>query len=116
MSPGVTFILYEPEGARGIIAGLHDETDRAVVHLMAMWVHPAIRGTGGADELVAAVVVWAQSEGAKSVRLNVIQGNDRARHFYERNGFRTTGQETIRQRDGLIEIQMEHRLDHLPHE
>jgi len=112
MSPGVTFILYEPAGARGIVAGLRDETDPAVVHLMAMWVHPAIRGSGGADELVAAVVAWAQSEGAKLVRLKVIQGNDRARHFYKRNGFRTTGQEAIRERDGLMEIQMERLVDH----
>jgi ribosomal protein S18 acetylase RimI-like enzyme len=74
---------------------------------MAMWVHPAIRGSGGADELVAAVVAWAQSEGAKLVRLKVIDGNGRARHFYERMGFRSTGQETIRERDGLIEVEME---------
>jgi GNAT superfamily N-acetyltransferase len=116
MSPGATFILYEPAGARGIVAGLRDETDPAVVHLMAMWVHPEIRGSGGADELVAAVVAWARSEGANLVRLNVIEGNDRARHFYKRNGFRNTGQETIRPRDGLIEIQMERLVDHLSHQ
>jgi ribosomal protein S18 acetylase RimI-like enzyme len=112
MSPGVTFILYEAAGARGMVAGVRDETDPAVVHLMAMWVHPKFRGSGGADELVTAVVAWAQSEGAKIVRLKVIQGNDRARHFYERMGFRSTGQEGIRQRDGLIEIQMERLVDH----
>ena len=112
MSPGVTFILYEPAGARGMVAGLRDETDPAVVHLMAMWLHPQIRGSGGADELVAAVIAWAQSEGAKLVRLKVIQGNDRARGFYERMGFRATGREEIRQRDGVIEVQMERLVDH----
>jgi GNAT superfamily N-acetyltransferase len=113
MSPGVAFILYVPAGARGMVAGLRDETDPAVVHLMAMWVHPTIRGSGGAAELVAAVVAWAQSEGAKMVRLKVIQGNDRARRFYERMGFRTTGREEIRQRDGRIEVQMERLVDNL---
>jgi len=112
MSPGVTFILYEPTGARGMAAGVRHETDPSVVHLMAMWVHPKIRGSGGADELVSAVVAWAESVGAKSVRLKVIQGNDRARHFYERMGFSITGQEEIRQRDGLIEIEMERFVDH----
>jgi GNAT superfamily N-acetyltransferase len=107
MSPGVAFVLYEPAGARGMVAGVHDETDPAVVHLMAMWVHPKIRGSGGADELVAAVISWAQSEDAKLVRLKVIQGNDRARCFYERMGFRSTGHENLRERDGLIEVQME---------
>jgi len=109
MSPGVTFILYEPAGARGMVAGVRDETDPAVVHLMAMWVHPQIRGSGGANELVAAVVAWAESVGAKLVRLKVIQGNDRARHFYERMGFSPTGQEEVRERDGRIEVHMERR-------
>jgi len=116
MSPGVTFILSEPAGARGMVAGVRDETDPAVVHLMAMWVHPQIRGSGGADELVAAVVAWAESVGAKLVRLKVIQGNDRARHFYERMGFCPTGKEEVRERDGLIEVQMERRGDLTLHE
>jgi GNAT superfamily N-acetyltransferase len=112
MSPGVTFILYEPAGAQGMFAGLHDESDPAVVHLMAMWVHPSIRGLGGADELVEAVIGWARSEGAKIVRLKVIQGNDRARRFYERMGFRPTGIKVARERDGLIEVEMERCDDH----
>ena len=111
MSPGVTFILCEPTGAKGIVAGLRDETDPGVVHLMAMWVHPKIRGSGGADDLVAAVVAWAESVGAKLVRLKVIHGNDRARHFYERMGFCITGREEIRERDGMIEVQMERLVD-----
>jgi GNAT superfamily N-acetyltransferase len=113
MSPGVAFVLEDATRARGMVAGLRDESDPAVVHLMAMWVHPAIRGSGGADELVAAVVGWAQSEGAKLVRLKVIQGNDRARRFYERMGFCITGQKETRQRDGLIEVQMERLVDNL---
>src|SRR5258708_613054 len=116
MSPGVTFILSEPAGARGMVAGVRDETDPAVVHLMAMWVHPQIRGSGGADELVAAVVAWAESVGAKLVRLKVIQGNGRARHFYERMGFCPTGKEEVRERDGLIEVQMERRGGLTSHE
>jgi ribosomal protein S18 acetylase RimI-like enzyme len=113
MSPGVTFILENAAGARGMVAGLRDETDPAVVHLMAMWVHPKIRGSGGGDQLVTAVIAWAQSEGAKIVRLKVIQGNDRARHFYERMGFCSTGHEDVRERDGLIEVQMERLVDNL---
>jgi GNAT superfamily N-acetyltransferase len=113
MSPGVTFILYELEEVRGMVAGVRDEADPAVVHLMAMWVHPKIRGSGGADELVAALIAWARSECAKVVRLKVIYGNDRARHFYERMGFRPTGQTQVRERDGAIEVEMELRVDDL---
>ena len=104
---GAIFILYAPAGARGMVAGVRDETDPAVVHLMAMWVHPSIRGLGGADELVATVIGWARSEGAEVVRLKVIYGNYRARSFYERMGFRPTGIEEVRERDGMIEVQME---------
>ncbi|HXB00835.1 MAG TPA: GNAT family N-acetyltransferase [Steroidobacteraceae bacterium] len=110
MSPGVTFILDEPAGARGMVAAVRDETDLAVVHLMAMWVHPAIRGSGAADELAAAVLAWAEVEGAGLVRLKVIHGNDRARRFYQRIGFHPTGHESIRERDGRIEILMERYL------
>jgi GNAT superfamily N-acetyltransferase len=110
LAPGVTFILDEPRGAQGIVAGQRDESDGAVVHLMAMWVHPAIRGLGATDALVGAVLAWANSEGARFVRLMVIQANDRARRAYERNGFRATGHEAVRERDGRIEIQMERPL------
>ena len=106
LSPGVTFILDEPGGASGIVAGQRDVTDPEVVQLMAMWVHPAIRGSGAADELVDAVLAWAALEGAKVLRLNVMQHNHRARRFYDRCGFRPTGHESIRERDGLIEVQM----------
>jgi GNAT superfamily N-acetyltransferase len=107
LSPGVTFILDEPTGPSGIVAGQPDATDPAVVHLMAMWLRPAIRGSGAADELVAAVLAWAESVGARIVRLDVMQANPRGRRFYERNGFRPTGHESTHERDGRIEIRME---------
>ena len=107
MSPGVTFILDHPDGANGLVAGARDATDPSAVQLMAMWVHPALRGSGAADALVRAVIAWAQSEGASTVRLAVIESNDRGRRFYERLGFRATGDRAIRERDGLIELRME---------
>ncbi len=110
LSQGATFIMDAPDRA-GMASGLPDATDPAVVHLMAMWVHPTIRGSGAADALVEAVLAWAKSQGAAVVRLNVMQANHRARRLYERCGFRITGRESIRERDGLVEIQME-RLIH----
>jgi RimJ/RimL family protein N-acetyltransferase len=56
---------------------------------------------------VAAVVGWAESEGATIVRLEVMQSNDRARRFYERNGFHPTGQQAVRETGGRIEVQMQ---------
>jgi ribosomal protein S18 acetylase RimI-like enzyme len=78
---------------------------------MSMWVDPDCRGAGAADALVAAVLSWARVEGARAVRLSVIDDNARARRCYERNGFRATGTQFIRERDGATELQMEHTFD-----
>jgi ribosomal protein S18 acetylase RimI-like enzyme len=111
LSPGVTFILDAPGGANGLVAGQPDATDPTAVHLLAMWVHPAIRGAGAADELVAAVLAWAASKDATTVRLDVFQDNTRARHFYERLGFRETGQRTVHERDGRLQVRMERGIN-----
>jgi ribosomal protein S18 acetylase RimI-like enzyme len=107
MSPGVVFILEDAQGPSGLVAAAHDSADPAVVHLMAMWVQPDARGSGGADALVAAVVGWARAERSTAVRLQVIHDNLRARRCYERNGFKVTGGTRVREKDQVIEIQME---------
>jgi GNAT superfamily N-acetyltransferase len=109
-SPGATFILDTRDGPRGLAAGQHDAADPHVVHLMAMWVHPALRGSGAAETLVAAVTDWAASEGAKTVRLDVFQANARARRFYARLGFRESGDLAPHARDGRIEVRMDRAL------
>jgi len=110
LSPSATFVLETITGPKGIAAGVPDSTDAAVVHLMAMWVHPALRGSGAASALVQSVLAWAESRGANSVRLDVIEGNDRARRLYKRHGFRATGHIAVRARDGAREVQMERRV------
>ena len=107
MSPGATFILDDAGGPKGIVAGMRDDSDPAVVHLMSMWVDPALRGSGAAEALVASLLEWAATEGARQMRLAVIQTNDRARRFYERLGFRGNGRQGVRERDGAIEVEME---------
>ncbi len=107
LSTGATFILAGAEGAHGIVAGVHDATDPAVVHLMSMWVDPSCRGSGAADALMASVLSWAEAEGARLMRLAVIETNVRARQCYERNEFRPTGKQIARERDGAVELEME---------
>lgn len=107
MSPGVTFLLEHDGQIRGLIGGKHDEDDPAIVYLLAMWVHPSLRGSGAADSLVTAHLDWAREERAHVVRLDVVRNNDRALRFYERHGFRLTGRQIVRDRDGAIEVQME---------
>jgi ribosomal protein S18 acetylase RimI-like enzyme len=107
MTPGATFILYDFETPRGLVAGARREDDSSVVQLMAMWVDPALRGTGAADALVSALVAWAVADGAREVRLRVVKDNDRARRLYERHAFCVTGPEILRPRDGVVELEMQ---------
>ena len=107
LAPGVTFILETGNGPEGIVAGARDAADPNVVHLMAMWLDTALRGSGGADALVNSVVSWAASEGARTIRLEVMRSNGRARRFYERIGFQADGCEAVPERVGLSKIRME---------
>jgi GNAT superfamily N-acetyltransferase len=109
LSPGATFILDADE-PRGLVAGARDQADPAIVRLMAMWVHPLLRGSAAADALVRSVLSWAAGEGAREVRLHVVRGNVRAVRCYERNGFSTTGDEIVGRREGLVEIEMRRQL------
>lgn len=111
LSPGVTFILEASDGPMGIVAGVRDAADSQVVHLMAMWVDPAARGSGGADALAASVVSWAESEGARIIRLEVMQSNARAIRFYERTGLHVNNREATPLRDGLSKVRMERPLE-----
>jgi ribosomal protein S18 acetylase RimI-like enzyme len=90
-----------------------DAQDPRLVHLMAMWVHPELRGSVAADSLMAEHLAWARAVGARCVQLDVFATNGRARRFYERHGFHVTGQETVRD-DGRLELRMELPLDATP--
>jgi ribosomal protein S18 acetylase RimI-like enzyme len=110
LSPNVTFLLLADGHAQGLVAGVHDAIDKTIVHLMAMWVHPTIRGGSGADLLVTTVKEWAAQVGAKELRLNVVDSNIRAQRCYERNGFRRTGRRGVVAKSGEAEIEMAWRV------
>ena len=110
ISTGATFIFEQPDGTMGIAVGVWHRDDPAAVLLISVWVHTGIRGTGAADALVRSVLEWAEGEGAAGVWLHVVKGDERARRLYERNGFRATGAEVRRERDGVAEVEMRHPL------
>jgi RimJ/RimL family protein N-acetyltransferase len=67
----------------GMVAVMDDDG----AELIAMWVAPAGRGTGLADELIQTVLRWAGEHGHDHVDLEIAPGNERARRVYLRNGF-----------------------------
>lgn len=105
LAPGVTLLLEVDRQLRGLVAGVPDAADEGVVHLMAMWTHPSVRGIGASDALVVRLHEWARTQGARLLRLHVIRDNERARRFYTRHGFAATGRETAQER--YIEVEME---------
>jgi GNAT superfamily N-acetyltransferase len=86
------FLIRADGTTVGLACGIPEPDDEAGRHLVGMWVEPAFRGRGLADLLVAAVMAWARRAGAEYVALWVVDGNDRARGFYERLGFEATGE------------------------
>jgi ribosomal protein S18 acetylase RimI-like enzyme len=57
------------------------------VYLYSLWLEPAVRHRGLADELLETAVTWARGERMTTVTLRVDTGNDAARSVYERLGF-----------------------------
>ena len=71
----------EPDGFVAVVDGW----------LEAMYVRPRAWGTGLADRLHAAAVAELERRDADRARLWVLEGNERARRFYERRGWRPDG-------------------------
>lgn len=103
---GAAFIAEVDGTPVGLAAGYRDG-DSSVVYLVSMWVRTPHRGSGAADELVRAVLAWAESEGVAAVKLTVVGGNIRASKLYERHGFYPSGNTAIRERDGAVEVEMQ---------
>ncbi len=76
-------------------------TDDSVVELISMWIAPTARGRGVGDALVQEVERWARSMAARSLRLDVADGNRAAAGLYQRNGFRFTGEQGDLMADGV---------------
>jgi ribosomal protein S18 acetylase RimI-like enzyme len=83
------FVAWDGRGPAGI-AGGYARPDGGW-HLVSMWVSPHARGTGLSGRLVDAVTRQARAQEAPALTLWVTDGNDRARAFYQRMGFRGTG-------------------------
>jgi len=82
------------DGTRCIgLASLYREQDAPEGEILQMWVEPGFRGTGTAARLVSELLEWAQTVGIHTVGLAVATTNETARRFYEKCGFRLTGEE-----------------------
>jgi ribosomal protein S18 acetylase RimI-like enzyme len=74
----------------GMVAVTAEAGEPDTAHLIALWVAPAVRGTGVGDALIAAVVDRARRHGHRGVLLEVLAHNAPAVALYRRNGFLQT--------------------------
>jgi GNAT superfamily N-acetyltransferase len=88
----VTFFALVNDQTVGLVGGFRPEADGSVVELVSMWTSPDARGAGVGHALVGAVLEWARSVSATTVRLWVTRGNAPAQRLYESLGFHETGE------------------------
>lgn len=97
-------ILIAKDGER--VAGFagYGEADPSTGELFALYVLKEYRGTGVAQSLLAATL--EQLSKYPTIGLWVLKENPRAIRFYEKNGFRKTGEEQYLPSVGATEIRM----------
>jgi GNAT superfamily N-acetyltransferase len=87
---GVMFVAADGDRFVGL-AGGYPEEDPEAVHLVSMWVDPAVRRSGTGRALVESVVAWARERGARVINLWATDENHPAIALYRSCGFEPTG-------------------------
>lgn len=99
-TPGAHNLLASLDGRTvGMARGVPEGDEIAALH--SVWVDPGVRGRGVGDRLIAAVEAWARRTGARTLRLDVLPGNDTAIALYRRHGFALGAQHGAVLRDGV---------------
>ena len=81
-----TFVAVGDQRHVGTATGLCVDP-QAPAELVAMWVEPDVRRRGIGKALVDRVCRWAAERGARSITLDLHEGNDAALRLYESTGF-----------------------------
>jgi GNAT superfamily N-acetyltransferase len=87
-----TFFAVDPapDGEVVGMVGAYANQD-GTVNLVGLWSAPGHRDVGVADALLEAASDWARESGATRLRIWVVERNEHARQYYERQGFEATG-------------------------
>lgn len=107
------YFLAERDGeVVGMVSGGFNDRHPGTHWLYGLYVTPPARGSGAAASLVEAVVAWARGQGASELYLHVTSIAERARAFYDKVGFRPTGERFAMDRDPeLIMVTLKKSLD-----
>jgi diamine N-acetyltransferase len=87
-------ILQDESGDQGFAAFAPKAKDPSLFKLHKIYVLPENQGKGFGKILIDEVIKRVSSQGCKSLDLNVNRYN-KARHFYEKLGFKVIGEEDV---------------------
>ncbi len=91
--PNATILVMEQDGGIVASAMVGEDGHRGWVYYVAA--APALQGMGLGRRMMAAAEAWLAARGVWKVQLLVRDGNDQARAFYDRLGYRDTGSHTL---------------------
>ena len=118
MSPEKSAARFRQEGCRDTLVaeqngrvvgfcgygGWRDDPDPDEGEIIGLYVLPELQRQGIGAALMKAALAELAARGCRAVSLWVLQGNDRAARFYERQGFARTGQ--TKGRPPFVEFRM----------
>jgi ribosomal protein S18 acetylase RimI-like enzyme len=88
----VGFLAYGRDRVCGMVFCYAEPDHREQGHIVSMWVDPEFRRSGVGRLLIDSVAAWAKDRGMRELKLMVTSVNHGAIAFYERLGFRVSGQ------------------------
>ena len=106
------FLLYDDGVIKGVINGKDylENNRNDEIELCDFYVEPFFKGQGIGRSLIEYFCAEAVRKGKKKVFLWVIEENEKARRFYERNGFHTNDQKKLVEGTQVIDIGYEKSL------
>ncbi len=101
--------LYDDGIIKGVIKG-HSE-DEKIVEITDFYVEPFFVGQGIGTRLLEYLIQQVRKKGIQKIILWVIKDNEKARKFYERNGFINSGETRIIEGTDKIDCRYEYAFD-----
>ncbi len=110
-APDTTVLVAEDEsgtvGFTSVGPSRDEDAEPGDLEIYAIYLHPRAWGSGVARDLMRTVLDGLRS--GSVVTLWILEGNDRAQHFYRRHGFQHDGTERIDEIGGLPLTQLRFR-------
>ncbi|MBR5908892.1 MAG: GNAT family N-acetyltransferase [Schwartzia sp.] len=100
---GVFVLNADPQGAYQKGKWAVDLPDGSYMVLHALAIDPELQSQGFGSQIIRFCVEKAKAEGFKTIRVDIVPGNDPARRLYEKNGFQYAG-----------DVDLERGIEHIP--